>query len=188
MPTGCAQFFRRRGQRVHPHHVPPVKEFFIMPAIYWTMATLAIENTIFSTPGVGLDEYTQSVHGPSPALKLVNASCSDAVIGIGSPASLVVDWWVFDRASCVKEIKPRLTSSTAMVVFLCLSGCGSIRGFEPRRSCFALNPANTTSRNRELSRGPISRGLSLILFTPERTSKHTSANRNPFAPGIQLWF
>ena len=77
---------------MHPHHVPPVKEFFIMPAIYWTMATLAIENTIFSTPGVGLDEYTQSVHGPSPALKLVNASCFDAVIGIGSPASLVVDW------------------------------------------------------------------------------------------------
>ena len=63
-----------------------------MPAIYWTMATLAIENIIFSTPGVGLDEYTQSVHGPSPALKLVNASCSDAVIGIGLPASLVVDW------------------------------------------------------------------------------------------------
>src|ERR1051326_4995604 len=90
--AGCAQFFRRRGQRVHPHHVPPVKEFFIMPAIYWTMATLAIENTIFSTPGVGPDEYTQSVHGPSPGLKLVNVSCSDAVIGIGLPASLVLDW------------------------------------------------------------------------------------------------
>jgi hypothetical protein len=55
------------------------------------MATLAIENTIFSTPGVGLDEYTQSVHGPSPALKLVNASCSEAVIEIGLPTSLVVD-------------------------------------------------------------------------------------------------
>jgi hypothetical protein len=56
------------------------------------MTTLAIENIIFFTPGVGLDEYTQSVHGPSPALKLVNASCFDAVIGIGSPVSLVVDW------------------------------------------------------------------------------------------------
>ena len=63
-----------------------------MPAIYWTMATLAIENTIFFTPGVRRDEYTQAVHGPSPALKLVNASCSDAVIGIGLPGSLVVDW------------------------------------------------------------------------------------------------
>lgn len=91
MPAGSAQFFRRRGYRVYAHHVPPVKVFFIMPAIYWTMATLAIENTIFSTPWVGLDEYTQSVHYPSPVLKLVNASCSDAVIGIGSPASLVVD-------------------------------------------------------------------------------------------------
>jgi hypothetical protein len=56
------------------------------------MATLAIENTIFSTPQVGLDEYTQSVHGPSPALKLLNATRSDAVIEIGWPASLVVDW------------------------------------------------------------------------------------------------
>ena len=63
-----------------------------MPAIYWTMATLAIEDIIFSIPGVGVDEYTQSVHGPSPALKLVNASCFDAVIGIRSPASLVVNW------------------------------------------------------------------------------------------------
>jgi hypothetical protein len=52
------------------------------------MATLAIENTIFTlTSGVGVDEYTQSGHGPSPALN---------------------------------AIKPRLTSSTAMVVFLCL--------------------------------------------------------------------
>src|ERR1044072_311362 len=73
-----------------------------------------------------------------------------------------------------------------MLVFLRFSGCGERRGFEPRRSCFALNPATTISRNRELSRGPISRGLSLILFTPERTSKHTSANRNPFAPGYSI--
>ena len=33
------------------------------------MATLAIENTIFFTPGVRLDEYTQSVHGPPASLK-----------------------------------------------------------------------------------------------------------------------
>jgi hypothetical protein len=51
------------------------------------MATLAIKNTIFTlTSGVGVDEYTQSGHGPSPALKLLNASCSDAVILMGSPA------------------------------------------------------------------------------------------------------
>ena len=77
---------------MHPHSVPPVKEFFILPAIYWTMATLAIENSIFFTPGVGHDEDSQPVHDTSPALKLVNASCSDAVIGIRLPASLVVDW------------------------------------------------------------------------------------------------
>jgi len=69
------------------------------------MATLAIENISFTlTAGVGIDEYTQSGHGPSPALKLLNAS------------------------------------------------------------------------------GPISRGLSLILFTPERTSQDGSAaNKDPFA-------
>ena len=77
---------------MHPHHVPAVKVFFIMPAIYWTMATLAIENSIFFTPGVGHDEDSQPVHDTSPALKLVNASCSDAVMGIDSPASLAVSW------------------------------------------------------------------------------------------------
>src|SRR5690349_18678929 len=73
-----------------------------------------------------------------------------------------------------------------MVVFLCLSGCGSIRGFEPRSSCFALNPANTTSRNRELSRGPISGGLALIVFAAEGTSKHTGGNRVPFAADYSI--
>jgi hypothetical protein len=68
-----------------------------------------------------------------------------------------------------------------MVVFLRLSGCGSMRGFEPHRSCFALNPATTISLNRELSPGPISRGLSLILFTPEQTSENSKANKKAFA-------
>jgi hypothetical protein len=58
------------------------------------MATLAIENSIFTlTTGVGRDEYTQSGHGPSPTLKLLNASCSDAVIRMGSPASFAVVEW-----------------------------------------------------------------------------------------------
>jgi hypothetical protein len=58
------------------------------------MATLAIKNTIFTlTSGVGLDEYSQSGHGPSPALKLLNASGADAVIRMGSAAYFaVVDW------------------------------------------------------------------------------------------------
>jgi hypothetical protein len=58
------------------------------------MTTLAVENTILTlTSGVGVDEYTQSGHGPSPALKLLNASCSDAVIRMGTPASFVVVEW-----------------------------------------------------------------------------------------------
>jgi hypothetical protein len=58
------------------------------------MHTLAIENTIFTLiSGVGVDEYTQSGHGPSPGLKLLNASYSDAVIRMGSPASFAVTDW-----------------------------------------------------------------------------------------------
>lgn len=61
------------------------------------MATLAVENTIFAlTSGAGVDEYTQSVHGPSPALKLLNATCSDAVIRMGSPACFtIMNWAVY---------------------------------------------------------------------------------------------
>jgi hypothetical protein len=58
------------------------------------MTTLAVENTILTlTSGVGVDEYTQSGHGPSPALKLLNASCCDAVIRMAAPASFVVVAW-----------------------------------------------------------------------------------------------
>jgi hypothetical protein len=55
------------------------------------MTTLGIKNTIFTlTSGVGVDEYTQSGHGPSPALKLLNASCPAGVIRTGSPAFLSI--------------------------------------------------------------------------------------------------
>jgi len=92
MPPGSAQFSGRPVERVYPRHVPTTKVFLIMPAIYWTVATLTIENTSLTlTSGVGLDEYTQSGHGSSPTLKLLNATCSDAVIGMGTPASLEVN-------------------------------------------------------------------------------------------------
>jgi hypothetical protein len=58
------------------------------------MAALAIENIIFDlTTVVGSNEHTQSNHGPSPLLKLLNALCSDGVIGMGPPASVAaMDW------------------------------------------------------------------------------------------------
>lgn len=42
-----------------------------------------------------------------------------------------------------------------MLVSLCFLASGSIRGFEPRRSCFTRNAAITTARNRETVPGAI---------------------------------
>jgi hypothetical protein len=51
--------------RIDARYVPPGKVFFVMPAVYRTMATLAIENIVFNPIFVWPDKYAQSVHNNS---------------------------------------------------------------------------------------------------------------------------
>ena len=48
LPGGIAQFMRTPVGSIHARYLPPGEVVFIMPAIYRTIASLAIENIILT--------------------------------------------------------------------------------------------------------------------------------------------